>query len=133
MKTENRRTKRYTIAAQAGVVSALALGVILVGSGPTRAFARAACEASFEPSAVPAGSEAATVFYRLSEGIGELEGVSAESGSGLAVSGRDGEMSTLSLNTADAKPGNWGVTFHGQDDQTCTGSLEVSQPEDTRT
>lgn len=73
------------------------------------------------------------MFYQLSEGIGELEGISAESGSGLAISGHDGEMSTLSLNTADAQPGNWGVTFHGQDDQTCTGSLEVSQPEDTRT
>lgn len=132
MKTEDRKTKRYTIAAQAGVLSALALGMILVGSEPTRAFVRSACEASFEPTAVPAGSEAATVFYQLSEGIGDLEGASAESGSGLTVTGHDSEMSTLTFNTADAKPGSWSVTFHGQDDQICAGSLEVSQPEDTR-
>jgi len=127
---KSRRTsQRYALAAQAGLVSALALGVVLVGSKPTQAMVRALCEASFEPSAVPAGSESATVFYELSEGIGEVQGVSAEDGSGLVVRGYDTEMSTLSFNTSDAEAGNWTVTFQGADGQSCQGSIEISQPE----
>lgn len=132
MKTDIREERRYTLAMKAGVVSALALGVALVASEPTRALVQAACEASFEPSSVPAGSEAATVFYRLSEEIGSLDGVTAQDGSGLVVTGHDGEMATLSLNTTEANAGSWSVTFHGQDDQTCAGAIEVSAHGDDR-
>jgi len=127
------KRQRYTLATQSGVVTALVLGVILVASEPTRALVRAACEASFEPTAIPAGAEAATVFYQLTETIGELEQISAQEGSGVVVSGHDLEMSTLSLNTIEAKPGTWTLIFEGQDDQTCQGSIDVAQPADART
>lgn len=83
----------------------------------------------FEPTSVPTGSESATMFYQLSEDIGDLQGASADRESGLAVAGHDGEMSTLSLNTTEATPGTWPLTFHGEDDQECVGSIEVTQLE----
>ncbi len=133
METRSRPATRYTMAVRASGVAALALGVILVSSEPTRALVQAACEASFEPTAVPSESETAIVFYKLSEEIGELAGVSAEAGSGLLVTGHDSEMSTLSLNTADAKAGSWTLTFHGADDLTCTGAIEIAGSGDART
>ena len=37
------------------------------------------------------------------------------------------EMGALTLNVAEANPGEWPITFHGEGDATCAGAITVTE------
>jgi len=129
MRHQKRQPAGFEWPARAGVIAALAIGVALVTSRPSDALIDQACAATFEPPTIPTGSEAATAFYSLSESIGEPLHMTTEEGSGLRVVRVDMAMATLTLSTVDARPGTWEITFHGEAEQTCAGSIDVIQSE----
>ena len=131
MKVQPQQEAPYRLAIRAGVIAALAMGVVLATSQPTRALIQSACEASFEPPSVNVGSESVTAFYRLSESIGDISRATAEDGSGLQIVGIDAAMSTITLGTQNAEAGDWDVTFHGPEEASCVGSIQVVAPDAT--
>lgn len=81
------------LASRAGIIGAILIGIVLVTSGPGGA-ATPPCEVSFEPPSILAGSESVTVFFRLSESIGDELTASAPDESGLQITAIDQDLST---------------------------------------
>jgi len=84
------------------------------------------CTAAFEPETLPTGSEDVSTLYLLSESIGEIEATSIDDKSGAIVSEVESARSILRLNTTEAMAGSWEVSFVGEGDVTCKGSLDLA-------
>jgi hypothetical protein len=105
-----------------GAVSALAFTV------PTDSTARQPCEASLTPDSISAQAEPVAIAYAFSVPIGEVSNVTFDEESGLALADLDAEKMTVNVAAADARPGEWNVTFHGPpeiQDAICLGELTV--------
>lgn len=102
--------------------------LILAAGAAIPAEAHVDCTASFEPEAVPVQDGRVDVRYTLSEPIGPITGVSAQAESGLEVLGHDDMNRRLELDTSGGSVGQWSITFTGEGEVTCTGSLAVQAP-----
>jgi len=105
-----------------------ALAVIAVGAAAVRPAAddaRMPCTAALDPDTIFATADPVTVGFTLSEQIGKVSHVNADSESKLKVTGVDAEKSTVGLDPSSAVPGKWALTFHGEA-QTCAGDLYIA-------
>ncbi|MGH7501772.1 MAG: hypothetical protein ACREL7_08445 [Longimicrobiales bacterium] len=83
------------------------------------------CAATLTPDSVSIGAEPVSVGYSLSEQIGVVGGISVDEGSGLQVASFNPDESTLELNTSSGIPGSWQVSFAGEEEKTCSGTVHV--------
>ncbi len=86
-----------------------------------------ACEATLTPASVQISPEPVSVEVTMSEPIGEVGNVMAHSDSGIKAGPYNAEMGSLTLGLADAKPGEWPITFHGEDEASCAGAITVTE------
>lgn len=108
---------------------AVALAVLIIRPGAWEAtslnVAPDACVATLDPDTVLRGAPAVAVTYGLSEVIGPIEKVTTPEDSQLKVSGVDPTATMVTFDTQSTVVGAWDVTFHGSDQRTCTGTLNV--------
>jgi hypothetical protein len=85
------------------------------------------CTATLNPDTISAGTSTVEVGYTLSEEIGKVTAVAAPEDSGVRVSSFDPDASSLSVNATDAKAGDWTLSFAGDPEKSCSGTLTVTQ------
>jgi hypothetical protein len=109
------------------LMAALAATALLArpGTHDAAALDRLECIATFDPDSILVGTPAAAVSYGLSEPIGTISGVAAPDESRITVSGVDVTNSIVTLDTGGAVAGDWQLTFHGENDLKCTGTLRL--------
>ena len=78
---------------------------------------------------VQAGGDSTTVSASMSESIGQLTSAEVESASGVRVvsvkpNGNPPTAAEVTLNTSQAKEGEWTLTLRGQESE-CSGTLTV--------
>lgn len=103
------------------------------------------CSATITPAQIERGQEAVELTAMVSEPLGEITEVETPEGSGLEIAspedlprqdmaaterpqpvtlGEQGDRVTVWLNTAEAQPGEYQLTFHGADGQ-CSGTVVI--------
>lgn len=115
--------------AVAGVV-ALALGAAAARTPPAAPRADAShCTAYFQPPAIRAGADRATVVASFSDVVGAVTSVTVPPHSGLRVLGADmtgsgKEKVRVFLDATDAAPGHWRLRLEGAGER-CAGDLTL--------
>ena len=85
------------------------------------------CTMELWPAPIPRGEARVTVVAQLSEDIGELQRVTPHAESGVEVAtarSAPGNRLRLTLNTTEARDGEWTMTAHGENGE-CLGEFEV--------
>ena len=128
MKDRSEEARQNGSAQRVAVGGAAALTAILatagwVGPAPDRL----ECTATLTPASVQISAEPASVRVEMSEVIGEVDAVTPHADSGIEVGRYNDEMGALTLDVAEANPGDWPITFHGENDATCDGSITVTE------
>ncbi|MGH7505901.1 MAG: hypothetical protein ACRELX_09630 [Longimicrobiales bacterium] len=83
------------------------------------------CAASLMPDTARIQSEPVTIGYTVPDSIGTVTDVTAQEGSGLVVGTVDGDARTVELRTESASAGRWLLTFAGDSNRVCDGTLNV--------
>ena len=102
-----------------------ALVALVFTTAAVPAPAQTQCAATFAPESVTVQETPVEVEYTLSAPIGTVADATTQDMSGLDVVGHDGAERRISLDTSTAAEGEWEITFHGDDEATCTGRLTV--------
>lgn len=109
------------------------------------------CTAEVKTNPVPAGEQAVALEIQLSQEIGELTGITAPDGSGVALASPDdlaktdmarqetegqpqpiqmaagnSRSATVWVNTADATPGSYQISFDSEQNS-CIGTVKVNE------
>ena len=128
MKQPSGEAKEYRRARAGLAGGVVAMGAMLATAGwvgPTND--AIPCTAKFTPSSVQISAEPASVRVEMDEVIGEVGNVMAHSDSGIEVGRYNDEMGALTLDVAEANPGEWPITFQGENDATCEGAITVTE------
>jgi hypothetical protein len=123
------RTERRQPSAFGGFL-ALGAGVLLMSlmaATPAALQADADCRLTFGPTPVIAGGEAVEIRVIPSDELNEPEHVAFPAESGLRGQVVETSPIHLSIDPAEAEPGDWEVTLHDRQGTACVGILTVDQ------
>jgi hypothetical protein len=83
------------------------------------------CTATLTPDTVSVQQEPITLSYMVPDSIGPIGTVTAPEDSGLRIGIVNSDAQTVGLDTSGALEGEWTLTFLGQEQAACAGTLSV--------